>query len=122
MRKIIIAAVALATIGVADGNAQGFLKKMKQKAEAAIGGAMGDKARQAAEDEAEYSSSAQAANSQDINVPQGSDIVPKRHTSTIIWDGVITPSTASTAAELMRQLPALPSAEKMARSSLSFIA
>ena len=118
MRKIFITIMALATIGVADVNAQGFLKKLKQKAEAAMGGAMGASAQQAAEEEAEYSSSAQAANSQDINVPQGSDIVPKRHTSTIIWDGVITPSTASTAAELMRQLPALPSAEKMARSSM----
>ena len=118
MRKIIIATMALATIGATEVNAQGFLKKLKQKAEAAMGGAMGANAQQAAEDEAEYSSSAQAANSQDINVPQGSDIVPKRHTSTIIWDGVITPSTASTAVELMRQLPALPSAEKMARSSM----
>ena len=79
MRKIIIATMALATIGATEVNAQGFLKKLKQKAEAAMGGAVGANAQQAAEDEAEYSSSAQAANSQDINVPQGSDIVPKRH-------------------------------------------
>ena len=118
MRKIFIAIIALATIGVADINAQGFLKKLKQKAEAAMGGAVGGKAQQVVEDETAFSNNSGKASSQDISVPQGSDIVPKRHTSTIIWDGVITPSAASTPAELMRQLPALPTAEKMARSNM----
>ncbi|MBQ4388258.1 MAG: hypothetical protein II822_11735 [Prevotella sp.] len=53
-----------------------------------------------------------------LTVAQGSDVVPKRRTATVTWDGTVTPSTASTAAALMKELPALPSAEKMARSTM----
>ena len=57
-------------------------------------------------------------NAQDISIAQGSDIIPKRRTSTVTWDGVLTPSTASTAEALMNELPPLPSAEKMAKSTM----
>lgn len=51
-------------------------------------------------------------------VPQATDVVPKRRTSTVTWDGTIAPSKASTASALMAELPPLPAPEKMARSTM----
>ena len=114
MKKIVMMMAALLMLSTADANAQGFLKKLKQKAQAAVVGTSED-------EESEEQNDADSDDSVDpskISVAQGSDIVPKRKTSTITWDGTITPSKASTASALMKELPALPSAEKMARSSM----
>ena len=116
MKKIVLMIAALLMLSTADADAQGFLKKLKQKAQAVVGNASGDEESKDADD-ADEAESGDVDPSQ-IAVAQGSDIVPKRKTSTVTWDGVITPSKASTASALMKELPALPSAEKMARSTM----
>ena len=70
-----------------------------------------------AEEEAE-SPKVESGDASNLAIAQGSDIIPKRRTSTVTWDGVLTPSTASTAEALMNELPPLPSAEKMAKSTM----
>ena len=114
MKKIVFMLAALLMLSTADANAQGFLKKLKQKAQAAVVGTSEDEESEEQND----ADSDELADPSKIAVAQGSDIVPKRKTSTITWDGTITPSSASTASALMKELPALPSAEKMARSSM----
>ncbi len=114
MKKMMFMLAGLLMLSTADANAQGFLKKLKQKAQAAVIGTSED-------EESEEQNDADgddAADPSQITVAQGSDIVPKRKTSTVTWDGTITPSKASTASALMKELPALPSAEKMARSTM----
>ena len=114
MKKMMFMLAALLMLSTADANAQGFLKKLKQKAQAAVVGTSEDE-ESVEQNDAE---SDEPADPSKIAVAQGSDIVPKRKTSTVTWDGTITPSSASTASVLMKELPALPSAEKMARSSM----
>ena len=108
---------ALLMLSTADADAQGFLKKLKQKAQQTISGSDNNEE----SEEAEESNDADEGDAPDpskMSIAQGSDIVPKRKTSTIVWDGTITPSSASTSSALMKELPALPSAEKMARSTM----
>ena len=113
MKKIVMMLAAVLVLSTTDASAQGFLKKLKQKAQAAMGSSSQDE-----ESEEQQADSDEPADPSKIAVAQGSDIVPKRKTSTITWDGTITPSSASTASALMKELPALPSAEKMARCSM----
>lgn len=112
MKKVMFMIATLLMLSTTDVSAQGFLKKLKQKAEAAVNSIAGVNEDEQVSEDADESMPDDPSN---ITLAQGSDIVPKRKTSTITWDGTITPSTASTAAALMKELPALPSAEKMAR-------
>lgn len=116
MKKVLFLLAVVLMSDAADANAQGFLKKLKQKAQAAVSSIKGTDNEDS--EEQQDADSVEPADPSNLTVAQGSDIVPKRKTSTITWDGTITPSTASTAAALMKELPALPSAEKMARSSM----
>lgn len=116
---------ALLMFSTVDVSAQGFLKKLKQKAQQAVmenfGNSNGsnNKNREDAtatlydNDPPSYDSDGDG-----LTVAQGSDIVPKRRTATVTWDGTVTPSKASSASDLMAELPALPSPEKMARSTM----
>ena len=106
---------ALLMLSTADANAQGFLKKLKQKAQQAVLGNQENRKDSQDEQQTDYDEPADASK---LSVAQGSDIVPKRKTVTITWDGVITPSKSSSATALMNELPPLPSAEKMARSTM----
>ena len=111
MKRLIIALALLACMG-ADVSAQGFLNKLKQKALQAA---------KVNSEEAEVEAQTPKVESGDasnLSIAQGSDIIPKRRTSTVTWDGVLTPSTATTAEALMNELPPLPSAEKMAKSTM----
>lgn len=94
-----------------DMQAQGFLNKLKQKARQTVTGMMGNQRE-------EKQSEEEPTDTKDISMPSGSDIVPKRKTATLEWDGTITPSKATLPSALMAELPPLPSAEKMARSSM----
>jgi len=116
MKKIVMMIAALLLISTTDTSAQAFLKKLKQKAQAAVSSIKSD-ARQESEADDEEEATSEEADEGGMSVPQGSDIVPKRKTSTVTWDGVLTPSTASSSDALLNELPALPSAEKMARST-----
>ncbi len=122
MRKLLFAITAIALIGTADASAQGFLKKMKQKAQQAVMGGFGINTGETPENTSETPAMGSEPQGgmppQGISVPEGSDIVPKRKTPTVTWDGVVTPSTASSAAALMAELPQMPTAEQMARSTM----
>lgn len=113
MKKIAIMTATLLMLSMTEVNAQGFLTKMKQKAQQTFSGSQA--MREEASEQQAYGDEPDAS---DFAVVQGSDIVPKRKTATITWDGTITPSSASTAKALMAELPPLPSAEKMARSTM----
>ena len=115
MKKIVMMMAALLMLSTADANAQGFLKKLKQKAQQAV---MGNQEESEETSEESRSDSDEPADPSKLAVAQGSDIVPKRKTATVTWDGTVTPSSASSAAALMAELPQLPSAEKMARSTM----
>ena len=109
---------ALMLLSITDANAQSFLKKMKQKAQQAVG--LSNKEYDSEADDSDLKSidSDESGDASNLSIAQGSDIIPKRRTSTVTWDGVLTPSTASTAEALMNELPPLPSAEKMAKSTM----
>lgn len=119
---------ALLVLSTTDANAQGLLKKLKQKAQQTVLGNLGgidvpgNKEREEATATL-YDNDPPSYNDDDassgLSIAQGSDIVPKRRTATITWDGTITPSSASSASALMAELPSLPSAEKMARSTMA---
>ena len=106
---------ALLMLSTADANAQGFLKKLKQKAQQTV---LGNQENRKDSQDEQQTDNDEPADASKLSVAQGSDIVPKRKTVTIIWDGVITPSKSSSATALMNELPPLPSAEKMARSTM----
>ena len=116
MKKIVMMMAALLMLSMADANAQGFLKKLKQKAQQAV---LGNQVEESEESSEELQTvSEEPTDPSKLAVADGSDIVPKRKTSTVTWDGTVTPSSASTPEALMRELPQLPSAEKMARSTM----
>ena len=115
MKKIVMMMAALLMLSTADAKAQGFLKKLKQKAQQAVLGNQEENEDVSKEPQVESDEPADPSN---LAVAQGSDIVPKRKTSTITWDGTVTPSSASMPEALMKELPQLPSAEKMARSTM----
>ena len=116
MKKIVMMMAALLMLSTADANAQGFLKKLKQKAQQAVLGNQVEESEESSEEPQTVSD--EPADPSKLAVAEGSDIVPKRKTSTVTWDGTVTPSSASTPEALMRELPQLPSAEKMARSTM----
>ena len=115
MKKIVMMMTALLMLSTADANAQGFLKKLKQKAQQAV---LGNQENRKDSQDEQQTDSDEPADASKVSVAQGSDIVPKRKTVTITWDGVITPSKSSSATALMNELPPLPPAEKMARSTM----
>ncbi|MBR1409639.1 MAG: hypothetical protein IJ580_00875 [Prevotella sp.] len=124
MKKVISVFALLFAMSMSV-NAQGFLKKLKQKAQQAVGGIVGMDKQEDSEDATAtlYDNDPPSYNDEGndnggLIVAQGSDIVPKRKTVTVTWDGTVTPSKASSASALMAELPPLPSAEKMARSSM----
>ena len=116
MKKIVMVMAALLMLSMADANAQGFLKKLKQKAQQAVLGNQGEESEEPSEEP--QMESDEPADPSKLAVAEGSDIVPKRKTSTVTWDGTVTPSSASTPEALMKELPQLPSAEKMALSTM----
>ena len=115
MKKVFLLIIAMFALSTTSADAQGFFKKLKQKAQQAV---LGSQKESEDESEEQLAESDEPADPSNLAVAQGSDIVPKRKTSTITWDGTITPSKASTASALMAELPQLPSAEKMARSTM----
>ena len=104
MKKHLVMLAALLMLGTAGANAQGFLGKLKQKAQQAV---LGKKATaeisETVDDEID-----DPADPSKLAVADGDDIVPKRKTPTVTWDGTVTPSSASSASALMAELPQLP--------------
>lgn len=108
MKKIILGALAAALMLAAptDLQAQGFLKKLKQKAEKAVNKVAGVEEKESAEGSEEQQESK--------GTPTATDRIPKLRQTGFIWDGQVTPSKASTVQGLMNELPALPSVEQIA--------
>ncbi len=114
MKKILLTIVAL--VAFSSGvQAQGFLKGLKDRAKQKIA----NKVIGQSSDVVINEENQEEAEADDTPVePQATDVIPKRRTSTVVWDGTYTPSKASTASALMAELPPLPTAEKMARSTM----
>ena len=123
MKKILLILVAL--VAFSSGvQAQGFFKGLKDKAKQKITNKIVGKHSEEVSREIKQKMD-EAANLPDVSesddtpvVPQATDVIPRRRTSTVVWDGIYTPSKASTASALMAELPPLPAAEKMARSTM----
>ena len=114
MKKILLTIVALVAFS-SGAQAQGFLKGLKDKAKQKIANKVIGQSNDVVINEVNQ----EEAEPDDTPVePQATDVIPKRRTSTVTWDGTITPSKASTASALMAELPPLPTAEKMARSTM----
>lgn len=99
---ITLMCVAALTLAPHEADAQGFLKKLKQKAEKVMG--------KTADAEEETDASADQANTL-AATPTATDRIPKLRQSTLVWDGEVQPSSASTVQGLLNELPALPSVE-----------
>lgn len=89
-----------------DTYGQGFLKKLKQKVEKAVG----------MEEPTEESNLQEET--EEGETPKGTvtatDRLPKLHTSTSVWDEMVQPSKASSVNALLNELPALPSISELA--------
>lgn len=97
--------VAALTLAPHEADAQGFLKKLKQKAEKVMG--------KTADAEEETDASADQDNTA-AATPTATDRLPKLRQSTVVWDGEIQPSRASSARALMNELPPLPTVDELA--------
>ena len=134
MKKTLMLTAMLVLVCSGQMQAQGLFGKLKEKAQKAIvNKAMKtdkDNTEEIASDTMDESDTESEFQLQPLDqdqvqpqdekptIPQASDVIPKRQTSTVVWDGVVTPSKASTAKALMAELPPLPAAEKMARSTM----
>ncbi len=100
-----------------ESHAQGFLKKLKDKAEDKLMNAigLGSKEEQQPQNEVDMEETEQAYQ----QPASATDKLPKLRQSSVVWDGQVTPSTAADHRALMNELPSLPSAEEMANPTPS---
>lgn len=92
-----------------NSHAQGFLKKLRQKVEKAVGL---EEPKEEEVDEMENTSGKQLTRK-----VTPADKLPKRRAATARWDDIIAPSKAASAEALMKELPLLPSVEELAYPS-----
>ena len=110
MKKLFIAIAALSLL-CAPAQAQGFLNKLKEKAEKAVGGNIGNPFGVSSEEEQPLSAMP------DSDAPAavtGEQALPAKRASTFGWDGPVTPSSAKFPIPLMNEFPAVPSASELA--------
>lgn len=114
MKRITIIIAALALI-CSQAQAQSFLEKIKQKAENAIGGSLGD-AVQGMIPEGISQMTGQADNDDpnSVKAVTGEQALPAKRASTFGWDGPVTPSSAIFPIPLMNEFPAVPAASELA--------
>lgn len=100
-----------------EGYSQGFMKKLKQKMENAVG---------ISESTGTAEEAAQASGNDGSNDdgkqtqrPTPSDKLQKRRTATASWDETVSPSKASSIEALLKELPALPSVDEMVTPNAS---
>ncbi len=116
MKKIILGALAALLIFATPANlqAQGFLKKLKQKAENAVTKAAGFETEEDHTTNNKEQSDKEDAHNPFANQPSATDKLPKLRQSNVVWDGEVTPSTATDYRALLHELPALPTAAEIA--------
>ncbi|MDO5571124.1 MAG: DUF896 domain-containing protein [Bacteroidales bacterium] len=105
MKKILYLLLLLGVAFSQPVQAQGFLKKMKQKAENAMNKVVGVDQDATADKAGEQT--------QPAKTPTVTDRIPKLRRTTVSWDGVVKPSTAANARALMSELPSLPSVSQI---------
>ncbi|EKN12197.1 hypothetical protein HMPREF1076_03362 [Parabacteroides goldsteinii CL02T12C30] len=105
--------LALACSLPTAGHSQGFMKKLKQKVENAVGIS---ESTDIAEDQtqADDNHDGNSDGNKPIQRPTPSDKLQKLRTATATWDEAVTPSKASSIEALLKELPPLPSVDEMA--------
>lgn len=117
MRRILTIAAAVMLLATTEANAQAFLNKLKEKAEAAVGGALQEKLGEklgidlsATEEQAPQE--VKPESKPEIITPEQQ--LQRRRTSTFGWDGKVSPSSTSQPMSLINELPKVPSAKELA--------
>ena len=112
MKKTLLLLVLACCIPT-GGYGQGFMKKLKQKVESAVG--ISESAN-VAEDQAQAGSNhdGNSDGNKPTQRPTPSDKLQKLRTATATWDEAVTPSKASSIEALLKELPPLPSVDEMA--------
>jgi len=110
MRKLFIAIAALGLL-CAPAQAQGFLNKLKEKAEQAVSGNIGEALGVPSES---AQSTSMTDGSDTPAAVTGEQALPAKRASTFGWDGPVTPSSAKFPIPLMNEFPAVPSASELA--------
>lgn len=107
MKRITVLIAALSLL-CAPAQAQGFLNKLKEKAEQAVGGNLGFSQEVAPE------TASMASQDGAPTAVTGEQALPAKRASTFGWDGPVTPSSAKFPIPLMNEFPAVPSAAELA--------
>ena len=112
MKKFFIAIALLAMVS-APVQAQSFLDKLKQQAEKAVGGSLGDSMKGMIPGAEEESPAGRNDDKYAVQAVTGEDALPPKRSSTFGWDGPVTPSSAKFPIPLMNEFPAVPSAQEL---------
>lgn len=122
MKRIAIATLAATMMlaAPADAQAQGFLNKLKQKAEAAVSKAVGLEDKSAAKSTAdEQAAESNSEQSKSKGAPTATDRIPKLRQTSFVWDGEVTPSKATSVQQLLNELPPLPTPQQIANPDIA---
>ncbi|MBQ3606658.1 MAG: hypothetical protein II991_00010 [Bacteroidales bacterium] len=124
MKRIITLMSLLAVLAAAspDISAQGFLKKLKDKAENAVGGALmktlGLEDSGTSENQTVVQESPAGPESP-LGPVSASDQIPKLRVSSVVWESEVVPSRATDVYGLIDDLPPFPTAEQIAEFDAS---
>lgn len=118
MKKTAIIVTALMLAFAPEANAQGFLKKLKDKAASAVGDAIVGKAfgKDSSESSSDSKNDDYSSDSQNVmnQVMTPEQQLQRRRASSFSWNEKVTPSTTSSPLSLMAEFPAVPSAKELA--------
>ena len=112
MKRITILLAALALI-CSQAQAQSFLDKIKQKAESAIGGSLGETMQGMIPEGMSQMAGQENDDPNSVKPVTGEQALPAKRSSTFGWDGPVTPSSAKFPIPLMNEFPAVPSAQEL---------
>ena len=117
MKRLITLLSLFAVLAVAapEISAQGFLKKLKDKAENAMLNAVGLGNNTQADQTPAQTAEVEAGPELPSGPVSASDQIPKLRVSSVVWEGQVAPSRASDVYGLIDDLPPLPTAEQIAR-------
>lgn len=113
MKKVFVSIVLMVLIG-APVQAQGFLGKLKEKAEQAVGNKIGNALGIELPDQAGEEPATATFQGENPQAVTGEQALPAKRASTFGWDGPVTPSSAKFPIPLMNEFPAVPPASELA--------
>lgn len=116
MKRLITLLSLFAVLAVAapEISAQGFLKKLKDKAENAMLNAVGLGNNTQADQTPAQTAEVEAGPELPSGPVSASDQIPKLRVSSVVWEGQVTPSRATDVYGLIDDLPPLPTPEQIA--------